>query len=135
MSILATYEGAAQLSVSYLQGQATFAEVSYEFDERWEPALRVYPSGLLENTAIGVGVTYDVYEREAAEVFIGAGVGFARAFEQDAVLVPVGLSVRPFAERRFAVRAELDAYFADLREVDTGLLGSLGVQWRFAKDD
>lgn len=132
-AILLTYDTRGQLSAGYQLGQAPFAQIGYEIGERWQPEARIYPFGSLENTGVGLALMYDVFHREATDVFLGLGLGYSAVFlDEIQAIIPIGILVRPLADRRFGIRAELDL---DIGGWDAALTGTVGVRWVFRRDN
>ena len=119
----------AQLGVGFYQASLPFVEINYELADRWRPALRLGVDRFLEDVPVSVQLTYDIVEREAYEVYAGAGLQVALSPSETtaALIVPLGLNAYPFADRRLGFHIELLPYF----EENAVLFGAWGVRWRF----
>lgn len=132
-TVLSLTAARPQLVLGYQGGAVPFAEAAYEIGDRWEPALRISTDRFLEDLGRALAITYDVYEREAVELFVGSGVPVPPGGSEANVrgIVPLGMNVHPLADRRFGLRAVIDLGINE----DPVLVGTRGLRWRLRDAD
>jgi hypothetical protein len=118
----------SQLGVSFHQSNLPFIGVNYEFKERFRPELRVGTDQYFEDLTLEAVFTYDIINKDAYEFY--AGLGLRTDFEPGLV-IPVGLNIYPFTEKKFGFHIELSPILGG-SEV---LRGSWGIRYRFLKNE
>jgi len=121
----------AQLGLSFHQSNLPFAGVSYGIGERFLPELRLGTDNFFEDTSLELVVNYIFVKQESLQAYGGLGV---RAQFFEGPLIPLGINVYPFEEKKFGFHMELAALISS--EEGGGLLrGSWGIRYRFLKED
>jgi hypothetical protein len=121
----------AQLGLSFHQSNLPFAGVSYGIGERFLPELRLGTDNFFEDTSLELVVNYVFVQQESLQAYGGLGVR-AQIFE--GLLIPLGINVYPFEEKKFGFHMELAGLFGD-GEGGGLLRGSWGIRYRFLKED
>ncbi|MFA0962787.1 hypothetical protein AB9P05_13375 [Roseivirga sp. BDSF3-8] len=116
----------AQVGVAYHQSGLPFAEVHYEFGERVRPLFRPGVDSFFDNFPLELAITYDILDREDYEFYAGLG-GRINGFE--GAVIPIGLNVYPFDNKRFGFHIEVAPIIGD---ADI-LRGSWGMRYRFTR--
>ena len=114
----------AQLSVAYHQSSLPFAEVQVEIFDRLVPALRLGTNLNFDSFSPELVVTFQYLKQPDYEAYAGLGVR-ANAFE--GLVVPAGINLFPFEQKKFGFHIELAALMGE-SEV---LRGSWGIRYRF----
>lgn len=114
----------AQIGVSYNQSNLPFIGINYEINDKFLPELRIGTDNFIEDTSLELTINYLFKRNETVDVYAGLGgrIGF---FE--GLVVPVGLNIYPFEEKKFGFQIELASILGE-----TNLLrGSAGIRYRF----
>lgn len=122
----------AQFGVSYHQSDLPFVGLNYTINETIMPEFRLGTNNFFQNIAPELIVAYKFYTAENFNAYAGAGARF-NVFE--GVVIPVGLNIYPFAERRFGFHMELAPiiFFEGGNILEDGALlrSSWGIRYRF----
>jgi hypothetical protein len=128
----------AQWTVSFHQSFLPFAGLGYGFGDRFRLEARV-GTDLDFNSVTAEGVVlFDILDNEDYELYAGLGGHTNDPF--NGLVIPVGLNIYPFAEKRFGFHIELAGLFGipfdapDWIDENTRLRGSWGIRYRFLNE-
>lgn len=124
LAVLAPLAGLAQFTAGYHQSGLPFVSVSYEFRERYKAEVRLGTDIQLGDVPVELVGLYDFRQREDFEFYVGFGI--RQGFFPGAV-IPVGLNVYPFPEKKFGFHMELATVIGE----DEIVRGSWGIRYRF----
>ncbi|WP_439882763.1 hypothetical protein ACSX1A_06240 [Pontibacter sp. MBLB2868] len=116
----------AQFGVSFNQSNLPFAGLNYEINNRFLPELRIGTDNYFDDTSLELTLNYIFIRSETVNVYAGVG---GRVQILEGVVVPVGLNIYPFEEKKFGFQIEL----AGILRESSLLRGSWGIRYRFAK--
>ncbi|MHA6250085.1 hypothetical protein ACXYMU_19285 [Pontibacter sp. CAU 1760] len=119
----ATY---AQFGVSFNQSNLPFAGLNYEINNRFLPELRIGTDNYFRNTSLELTVNYIFKRNETVNVYTGLG---GRVQFLEGIVIPLGLNIYPFEEKKFGFQIELAGILAG----SSLLRGSWGIRYRFAE--
>lgn len=122
--LLSSFNALAQLGVSYHQSNLPFVGINFEINEKFLPEIRIGTDNFIEDTSLEVVVNYIFKKNQTVDVY--AGIGGKLGFFEGPVL-PIGLNIYPFENKKFGFQIELALIFAD----DTILRGSAGIRYKF----
>lgn len=128
--LLLSSAASAQIGVSYHQSGLPFVGVNYPLGERFITELRVGVDTYIEGAGVELMGGYFLRKDPSMEAYVGLGARF-NVF--DGVILPIGLHVYPFEQKRFGFHMELAGIYAI--EDGTILRGSGGIRYRFSRDD
>lgn len=122
----------AQFLVNYHQSNLSFVGVGYEINDRVLPELRLAGNVALENFSPELVVSYQFVEQELFEYYAGIGI---RVNIDDGVVLPTGLNIYPFEEKRFGFHIEAAPIFLLPVDDDANLIfrTSAGIRFRFTE--
>lgn len=117
-----------QIGIAYHQSNLPFVGINYEFKDRFRVEPRIGVDNFLDDVSIELIATYDVVNKQDFEIYAGFGL---RAGDFSGPVVPVGLNLFPFEDKRFGFHMEIAAvaFFED----DSVLRGSWGIRYRFLR--
>ena len=117
----------SQLAIGYHQSNLPFLGVNYEFGDRWNPEFRVGTDNFIEDISLELVANYDIIDENNHEVYLGIG---ARTQSFEGVVIPAGVRIYPFQEKRMGFHMELAVIIED----DALLRGSWGLRYNFGPD-
>ncbi len=107
----------SQIGISYHQSYLSFAGVSYQLGERFNPEFRVGANTLLYNISPELVVNYQFIKKTEYQVYAGLG---ERLQIDEGLVIPVGVNIYPFENRRFGFHSELAAVLNENNEILRG---------------
>lgn len=116
----------AQFGASFNQSNLPFIGLSYEINNKLLPELRIGTDNYFEDTSLELAINYIFIRNETVNVYAGLG-GRIRILE--GIVVPIGLNIYPFENKRFGFQMEL----APILRESSLLRGSWGIRYRFEK--
>jgi len=126
LAILISFTSYAQFGVGIHQSTLSFAGFNYQFGERFIPELRFGTQEFFEELSAELVLNAVIAKNEEYQFYAGIG---GRVMLIPGLVIPVGINIYPFENKRFGFQAELAALISD----DTGsvLRGSWGIRYRF----
>jgi len=117
----------SSIGVAFHQSSIPFIGVNLELpDSRFRPEVRLGIDSDIENAPLEVTLNFDLVNKEAHEVYIGAG---GRLIQLEGFVFPLGTNIYPFAEKQFGFHIELATLITtDERRI---FRGSWGIRYRF----
>lgn len=119
----------AQWGVSYHQSALPFVGVNYTFSERFMPELRLGTDQYLSDVSLEVTFSYQYVQREEYQLYAGIGI-LVREYEAG-VVIPAGMLIYPFENKKFGFHIEAAPVIFDW---DSILRGSWGIRYRFLRE-
>ena len=118
-----------QATVGYHQSGLPFMSIGYTFSERFTPELRIGTDRYFEDVALEAVLNYGYLRRE--EYLLYAGLGIFIGEWGGAAVVPIGIQLFPFENKRFGFTLEATPIVGE----GSGFLrGSIGIRYRFLKE-
>jgi len=93
----------SQLNVSYHQSNLPFIGLGYDINERLTPELRLGTDQFISNMSLEAVLTYKFLKKEDYDFYGGLG---ARVNLIEGIVVPIGLNLYPFNEKKFGFHIE-----------------------------
>ncbi len=124
---LSFFQSFAQIGVNFNTGAYHFAAVNYEIKGRLVPELRIY--AVSYELALAPVVMYHFVNKQDIEFYSGLGIGLTSS-DPFGVLIPIGLNLYPFENKKFGFQGELSPILGEANAVGV----SLGIRYRFSKE-
>ncbi len=124
-----SFSAFSQWGVGFHQSYQPFAAVNYEFNERWRAEGRIGTDRDIESLSVELLGLFNFVRRDEYEIY--TGLGFHALFYYAAV-VPIGINLYPFENKRFGFHIE----FAPMIDFEDEAIfrGSWGIRYRFLKE-
>lgn len=116
----------AQFAIGFHQSNLPFVGLSYEFDNKIRPEIRLGTDNYFDAMSIEGVLTYDFLRKEDYAIYGGLGVrvnGFI------GLVIPIGINIYPFTTKQFGFLMELAPIIGE----DAILRGSWGIRYKFRK--
>lgn len=122
----------AQFGVAFHQSNLPFFDFNYQLDEKFGVSLRVGSDNYIEDLGYEAAFTYNFISKDDYNFYVGVGGRF-NIF--DGIVIPVGLQLFPFENKKFGFHGELTP-MAVIGDAGSGVLlrGSWGIRYRFLKE-
>jgi hypothetical protein len=127
--LFGSFQANAQWGVSYHQSALPFVGVNYTFAERFMPELRLGTDRYFEDITLEGTFNYQYVQREEYQLY--AGLGLLVMEGGAGVLIPAGLLIYPFENKKFGFHIEATPVIVENNHI---LRGSWGIRYRFLKD-
>lgn len=124
--ILSAFSLHAQFGVSVHQSNIPFVGFNYQIKDRLLPELRFGIDTEFEYVGIEATLSYIFIRSDDFNFYGGLG---ARTTILEGVVLPVGLNIYPFENKRFGFQMEVAALSGE----ENVLRGSWGIRYRFRK--
>ena len=122
--ILMASSASAQFGVSYHESSIPFLGFNYEYQDKYYGELRVASNYYFEHLAFELTANYIFLNKEDYDFYGGIG---GRTTRLAGLVIPVGLNLYPFDNKRFGFHLEA----AGLLGEAAVLRGSWGIRYRF----
>lgn len=119
----------AQWCVSYHQSDLPFVGVNYTFSERFMPELRLGTDRYFEDVTLEGTFNYQYVQREEYQLYAGLGVIVVKGGA--GVLIPAGILIYPFENKKFGFHMEATPVLIENNHL---LRGSWGIRYRFLRE-
>lgn len=126
------YAANAQLVVNYHLSNLSFIGAGYQINDRVLPELRLAGNVAIDNFSPELMVSYQFVKKEIVEYYAGIGI---RVNIDDGVVIPTGLNIYPFEEKRFGFHIEVAPIILLPVEGDANMIfrTSTGIRFRFTE--
>lgn len=126
--VLGAIQAHAQWGVSYHQSGLPFVGVNYTFSERFMPELRIGTDQYFDNITLEPTISYQYVQREEYQFYAGLGVLLSEY--NTGIVIPAGLLLYPFTNKKFGFHIEATPIILD----NSIFRGSWGIRYRFLRD-
>lgn len=127
--LLGTIQAHAQWGISYHQSKLPFVGINYTFSERFMPELRLGTDEYFDDVTLEPTISYQYVQREEYQLYVGLGVLLSEY--NTAVVIPTGMLIYPFDNKKFGFHIEVTPIIMDW---DNIFRGSWGIRYRFLQE-
>ena len=115
-----------QFGVSFYQSNLPFVGLSYEFNNKLRPEVRLGTDNYFDAMSVEGVLTYDFFKKEDYDIYGGLGV---RVNNYTGLVIPIGINIYPFTAKQFGFHIELAPIIGE----NAILRGSWGIRYKFRK--
>lgn len=126
--LLGALQAHAQWGVSYHQSSIPFVGINYTFSERFMPELRLGTDRYFDDFTLEPTISYQYVQREEYQLY--AGLGVLLTDYTAGVVIPVGVLIYPFENKKFGFHMEVTPIVMDY----SIFRSSWGIRYRFLQD-
>lgn len=126
--LLGAIQAHAQWGVSYHQSGLPFVGINYTFSERFMPELRLGTDRYFDDFTLEPTINYQYVQREEYQLY--AGIGVLITDNTAGVVIPAGLLLYPFENKKFGFHMEVTPIIMDY----SIFRGSWGIRYRFLQE-
>lgn len=126
--LLLTTVSKAQFGISYHQSNLPFLGINYTLSDRFFGELRIGTDRFLGDLSLEAVMALTMGKSEEVDPYVGLGFRFDPEGLGAGLMLPLGLNIYPFSNRRLGCHIELCPFTADQ---DVVIRGSWGIRYRF----
>ena len=128
------------VSISFLFGQkigvayyptVSMVGVNAKVGERFLPELRTQTNFPFDWLPVEFVVNYLFVKKDDYQIYTGLGGNYSSYYSSASVVLPVGINLYPFENKKFGFHIEIAGIIGESYPVEDYLRGSWGLRYRF----